>query len=79
MNESNISVGDTVKLILQPPYFKTADPLTMLRPPDIIPVGEIGLIIDRRSTQYWVVKFTRGNFLVESRFLAVIPKHSITG
>ncbi|MEM8602825.1 MAG: NAD(P)H dehydrogenase assembly family protein, partial [Cyanobacteria bacterium P01_H01_bin.121] len=35
-------VGDRVRLATRPPYFKTTDPMPMLRPPDLVPVGEVG-------------------------------------
>ncbi|MEO1299608.1 MAG: NAD(P)H dehydrogenase assembly family protein, partial [Cyanobacteria bacterium J06636_16] len=37
-------VGDRVRLKSQPPYFKTADPMPMLRPPDLISVGDVGIV-----------------------------------
>ena len=77
MNEQQISVGDTVKLLRQPSYLKTADPMPMLRPPDILAIGEEGIVTDRRPGYYWVVRFPRGSFLVESQYLEIILKHSL--
>jgi hypothetical protein len=65
-------VGETVKLIELPPYIKTADPMPMLRPPDIISLGEEGIVLDRRPGGYWSVKFARGAFLIDSQYLEVV-------
>ncbi len=73
MTDPEISVGTKVRLCSRPAYFKTADPMPMLRPPDIIDVGEEGLVIDRRPAGYWGVKFDRGVFLLESQYLEVLP------
>jgi hypothetical protein len=62
-------IGSQVRLISQPPYFKTAEPMPMLRPPDTIRVGEVGTIQGQRSSSYWVVHFSRGDFLLESQYL----------
>ncbi|MEO1095460.1 MAG: DUF3148 domain-containing protein [Cyanobacteria bacterium J06638_28] len=63
------TVGDRVRLTSQPPYFKTADPMPMLRPPDLIPVGEVGVVVDQRPGGYWGVKFERGALLVDAAYL----------
>ncbi len=78
MNQQQISVGDIVTLITQPAYLKTADPMPMLRPPDVLAIGEQGVVTDRRPGDYWVVRFPRGSFLIESRYLQLILKHSLT-
>ncbi|MBE7380847.1 MAG: DUF3148 domain-containing protein [Leptolyngbya sp. SIO1E4] len=62
-------VGDRVRLKSQPPYFKTADPMPMLRPPDLILVGEVGIVLDQRPGGYWAVKFERGALLVDGEYL----------
>jgi hypothetical protein len=66
---SDFSVGDRVRLAAQPPYFKTADPMPMLRPPDTLPLGVEGTVVDRRPGGYWGIKFDRGSFLVDSQYL----------
>jgi Protein of unknown function (DUF3148) len=65
------AVGDRVTLISLPPYVKTADPMPMLRPPNVLTLGETGVVMDRRPGGYWGVKFSRGIFLMESRYLDV--------
>jgi hypothetical protein len=66
------TIGETVKVISLPPYLKTADPMPMLRPPDIINLGEEGVILDRRPGGYWGVKFARGAFLIDSQYLEAV-------
>ena len=63
------TVGETVRVVALPPYIKTADPMPMLRPPDTIRVGEEGTVMDRRPGGYWVVRFERGTFLIDSQYL----------
>ena len=65
------NIGTTIKMIALPTHFKTADPMPMLRPPQTIALGEIGVITDRRPGNYWVVKFDRGSYLVEDRYFEV--------
>ena len=65
------TVGDRVRLTAAPPYFKTAEPMPMLRLPDLVAVGELGIILDQRPGGYWGVKFERGAFLVDSQYLAL--------
>lgn len=69
---ANIKVGDTVKLIALPPYIKTADPMPMLRSPDLLNVGDRGIIVDRRPGDYWAVRFDNGTFLLDSQYLELI-------
>ena len=67
---STFSVGDRVQLVALPPYIKTADPMPMLRPPDLLQVGDEGLVLDRRPGGYWGVRFDRGAFLIDSQYLS---------
>lgn len=69
---SEISVGGKVRLIAIPPYLKTADPMPMLRPPELLNIDDIGTVIDRRPGGYWGVKFARGSFLLDSKYLEAI-------
>jgi hypothetical protein len=62
-------IGSKVRVIALPPYIKTADPMPMLRPPDIISIGEEGIVLDRRPGGYWGVRFTRGAFLIDSQYI----------
>ncbi len=69
MTEKDFPIGSKVSLISQPPYFKTADPMPMLRPPDIVKLGEEGIVVDRRAGGYWGVRFSKGILLVDSQYL----------
>jgi hypothetical protein len=62
-------IGGKVRVVTLPPYVKTADPMPMLRPPDVISIGEEGIVIDRRPGGYWGVRFTRGTFLLDSQYI----------
>ena len=64
----NFEVGDRVRLIALPAYIKTAEPMPMLRSPDVLTVGEEGVIIDRRPGNYYGIRFDRGRFLLESQY-----------
>jgi hypothetical protein len=67
-----LNVGDTVRLITLPTYLKTADPIPMLRSPNLLEVGAQGMITDHQPGNFWVVKFDRSSFLLEDRYLAVV-------
>lgn len=69
---TDLSIGANVRLIARPPYLKTADPMPMLRPPDLLAIADEGVIVDCRPAGYWGVKFSRGIFLLEAKYLEVI-------
>ena len=66
-----MKVGDKVKLVALPPFVKTADPMPMLRSPEVLIPEEEGFIVDRRPGGYWAVKFTNGTFLLDSKYLEI--------
>ncbi len=68
-------VGDRVRVVALPPYIKTAEPMPMLRPPNLIHLGEEGIVLDRRPGGYWGVRFDRGAFLLESQYLEGVVEH----
>ncbi|MDJ0716589.1 MAG: DUF3148 domain-containing protein [Prochloraceae cyanobacterium] len=72
--QDQISVGSKVKIVALPSYLKTAEPMPMLRPPDVLEIGEEGIIIDRRPGGYWGVRFAKGAFLMESQYIEVISQ-----
>lgn len=73
MNKSQeIAIGSKIRLVNRPPYLKTAEPMPMLRPADILALGEEGVVMDRRPGGYWGVKFEKGAFLMESDYIEVI-------
>ena len=66
------NIGTNVQIIALPTYLKTADPMPMLRPPTALELGSIGVIVDRKPGNYWVVKFSQGAFLLEDRYLDLV-------
>ena len=66
------SVGEKVSLQVPLPYLKTADSISMLRPPDLVSLDEVGVIIGIRSKDVLEVKFRRGNFLIPSERLKIL-------
>jgi hypothetical protein len=61
---ADLSVGDRVRLAAIPAYLKTADPMPMLRPPDLVDPAETGLVVELRSMGMVAVRFRRGTFLI---------------
>ncbi len=68
----NFSIGEKVSLQVPLPYLKTADSISMLRPPDLVSLDEVGVIIGIRSKDVLEVKFRRGNFLIPSERLKIL-------
>ena len=68
------SVGEKVSLQVPLPYLKTADSITVLRPPDLVSLDEVGVVIGLRPNDLLDVKFRRGNFLIPSERLKVLGK-----
>lgn len=72
-----INVGDRVKIVTLPPYLKTAEPMPMLRPADLLSIGDEGVVIDRRPGGYWGVRFERGAFLIELQYVELVVDRSL--
>ncbi len=72
------AVGDRVRVIALPRYVKTAESMPMLRPPNVIHIGEEGIILDRRPGGYWGVRFTKGAFLMDSQYIESVSAISTT-
>lgn len=70
------SIGDRVRLLALPTYVKTAEPMPMLRPPNVLTLGEEGVILGREPGNYWVVRVERGAFLLEEKYLESISHPS---
>ena len=70
----NFSIGAKVSLQVPMPYLKTVDNISMLRPPDLVSLDEVGVIIGVRPKDLLEVKFRRGNFLIPAERLKVIEK-----
>lgn len=65
----SFKVGDRVKIIALPAYLKTAEPMPMLRSPDVLTIGAAGTVLDRRPGGYYGIRFNQGAFLLESKYL----------
>jgi len=63
---SGPEIGAQVQLRGPVPYLKTADPMPMLRPPDLVDPEEIGVVVERRARDQLAVRFRRGTFLLTS-------------
>lgn len=63
------AVGTRVRLRESLTYLKTADAMPMLRPPDLVDVGECGEVVSLRALEQLAVRFRRGTFLLEARQL----------
>ena len=66
------SIGEKVSLQVPMPYLKTVDSISMLRPPDLVSLDEVGVIIGIRPMDLLEVKIRRGNFLIPSERLKVV-------
>lgn len=62
----SFAVGDTVQLKERLRYLKTADPMPMLRPPDLVDPEELGEVMALKARNQLAVRFRRGIFLVEA-------------
>lgn len=62
----SFAVGDTVQLKERLPYLKTADPMPMLRPPDLVDPDELGEVLAIKARNQLAVRFRRGIFLIEA-------------
>jgi hypothetical protein len=71
--ETEFKTGDRVRLTALPPYFKTAEPMPMLRPHNVVQLEEEGVILGREPGDAWRVRFSRGAYLVDRKYLVVIP------
>ena len=59
----SVSVGDRC-LTTRQTYLKTADPMLMLRPPDLVEAGEVGEVVALHPMETVAVRFRRGAFLL---------------
>ena len=66
------SIGEKVSLQVPMAYLKTVDSVSMLRPPDLVSLDEVGVITGIRPKDLLEVKFRRGNFLIPSERLKVV-------
>jgi hypothetical protein len=66
---TEIAVGKKVKVVVLPPYIKTAEPMPMLRPANVIRLGEEGVVISQKSGNSWAVRFEKAAFLIDSQYI----------
>ena len=59
-------LGARVQLGERPDYLKTADPMPMLRPPDLVDNGEVGQVVSLKPLGQLAVRFRRGTFLLDA-------------
>jgi len=62
-------IGDLVVVEGQLPFLKSADPMPMLRPPDLVDSGEQGQVLEIRAMDQLAIRFRRGTFLIAARQL----------
>ncbi|MCL2925298.1 MAG: DUF3148 domain-containing protein [Trichodesmium sp. MAG_R04] len=70
--ETEFFIGQKVRLIVQPPYIKTAESMPILRPPNVVRLGEVGTILSCKPGNYWTVRFEKGAFLIESQYIEAV-------
>ena len=70
----NFSIGEKVSLQVPMAYLKTADSVSMLRPPDLVSLDEVGVIVGIRPKDILEVKFRRGDFLIPAERLKAVEK-----
>ncbi|MBE9029876.1 DUF3148 domain-containing protein [filamentous cyanobacterium LEGE 11480] len=70
---TTFEIGSKVRITVLPAYVKTAETKPMLRPPNVIHLGEEGVVMDRRPGDYWGVKFSQGVFLMEAQYIEAVP------
>ena len=68
------SIGVKVSLQVPMPYLKSVDTVSMLRPPDLVSLDEVGIIIGIRPKDLLEVKFRRGDFLIPAERLKVVEE-----
>jgi len=71
-SEIALAVGDSVRLVGVPSYLKTADPMPMLRPSDLVEAEEIGQVVEIRALGQFAVRFRRGAFLLSRADLSPV-------
>jgi len=68
------AIGDRVQLLSPLPYLKTADPMPMLRPSDLVTTEESGEVVGLRPMNTAAVRFRRGTFLIPLDQLRVLDQ-----
>ena len=76
--EPPLQPGDHVRLERTLSYLKTADPMPMLRPPDLIDADEVGEVVEVRPLETVAARFRRGTFLISRGDLRLVAPDSGT-
>ncbi len=76
--EPRWSLGAHVRLRQRPAYLKTADPMPMLRPPDLIGVDEVGQVVELRAFGQVAVRVRRGSFLLAAASLEASSSEGVS-
>ena len=72
--EMSVSIGDKVRLVRPQTFLKTADPMPMLRPPDLVAHDEIGRVMALLPAETVSVRFARGTFLLSVEQLTLVSE-----
>ena len=75
----DFSIGDKVFLMVPLAYLKTADPMPMLRPPDLVSPEEMGEIVGLNTLNIAEVRFRRGTFLIPTNHLSMFTLKNQNG
>ena len=67
-----LGVGSVARVSGSLAFLKTADPMPMLRPPDLIDPGESGVVVEVRALGTRAVRFRRGTFLIAASSLSPV-------
>ena len=65
----SLAIGAAVRLVEPLPYLKTADPMPMLRPADLVGPEDIGQVVALKPAAQVAVRFRRGTFLIAASSL----------
>ncbi|MGC1309147.1 MAG: DUF3148 domain-containing protein [Phormidesmis sp.] len=76
MADSSFQVGDRVRICAMPPYLKSAETMPMLRPPDLVEMGEEGTVLSRKPGGYLGVRFSRGSFLIDTQYIEIVQPNA---
>ncbi len=74
-----LTPGCAVQLLQRPSYLKTADPMPMLRPADLVNLAEVGEVVALRPLGTVAVRFRRGTFLIDGALLRRPPGEATAG
>ena len=53
--------------------------MPMLRPPDLVEIGDKGTILSRKPGGYLGVRFAQGTFLIDAQYVEALPEAAPEG